>query len=89
MSETTRVTEKGQATIPKAIRNKYDLEPGDEVRWVDTDDGIVVQKATIQSARGMLVPEGTSPEDREAIASALEGRVQEHREEIESGLGEE
>jgi len=44
MSKSTRVTETGQATIPKALREKYDLEPGDEVVWVDTDDGIIVKK---------------------------------------------
>ena len=29
MSEATRITEKGQATIPKELREKYDLDPGD------------------------------------------------------------
>jgi AbrB family looped-hinge helix DNA binding protein len=31
VSESTRVTEKGQATIPKELREKYDFGPGDEV----------------------------------------------------------
>jgi hypothetical protein len=31
VSKSTRVTEKGQATIPKELREKYDLDPGDEV----------------------------------------------------------
>jgi AbrB family looped-hinge helix DNA binding protein len=38
ISETTRVTEKGQTTIPKELREKYDLDPGDEVVWIDTDE---------------------------------------------------
>lgn len=86
MAETTRVTEKGQATIPKAIREKYDLEPGDEVRWIDTDAGIVVRKAEAGSGRGMLVPGDASGETREAVAQALERRVRQHRESIESAL---
>lgn len=86
MTETTRVTEKGQATIPKDLREKYDLEPGDEVLWLDTEEGIVVRKASRSSARGMLVPEGTPAEVREAVADALERRVKDHREAIEADL---
>lgn len=44
MSKSTRVTEKSQATIPHELREKYDLNPGDEVVWMDTDEGIVVKK---------------------------------------------
>ena len=79
MSKYTRVTEKGQATIPKDLREKYDLEPGDEVVWVDTNEGIVVKKRTRTSGRGMLVPDDTSEEKREEIAEELEQRVRERR----------
>lgn len=79
MSESTRVTDKGQATIPKALREKYDLEPGDEVVWVDTDDGIVVKKRTQGSGRGMLVPDDTSQETREAVAEELVTRLRTRR----------
>lgn len=79
MSQSTRVTEKGQTTIPKGLREKYDLEPGDEVVWMDTDEGIVVKKRTRTSGRGMLVPDDTSEETREAVAEELAGRVRERR----------
>jgi len=79
MSKSTRVTEKGQATIPKELREKYDLEPGDEVVWMDTEEGIVVKKRTRTSGRGMLLPDDTSKEDREAVAEELEQRVRERR----------
>ena len=79
MSESTRISEKGQATIPKALREKYDLEPGDEVVWVDTDEGIVVKKRTRTSGRGMLVPDDTPEEKREEIAEALSDRVRDRR----------
>lgn len=79
MSEATRVTEKGQATIPKALREKYGLEPGDEVIWIDTDEGIVVKKRTRSSGRGMLVPDDISQEKREEIAAALAERVRDRR----------
>ncbi|RJT03165.1 AbrB/MazE/SpoVT family DNA-binding domain-containing protein [Halococcus sp. IIIV-5B] len=79
MSESTRVTEKGQATIPKHLREKYDLEPGDEVVWVDTDEGIVVKKRTRTGGRGMLVPDDTPEGKREEIAEELERRVRKRR----------
>ncbi|ERH00674.1 MAG: looped-hinge helix DNA binding domain, AbrB family [Halonotius sp. J07HN6] len=79
MTKSTRVTDKGQATIPKALREKYDLEPGDEVVWVDTDDGIVVKKRTQGSGRGMLVPDDTSQETRDEIASELATRLRTRR----------
>ncbi|MDZ7702535.1 MAG: AbrB/MazE/SpoVT family DNA-binding domain-containing protein [Halobacteriales archaeon] len=79
MSESTRVTEKGQATIPKELREKYDLDPGDEVVWIDTDEGIVVKKRTRTEARGLLVPDGIAPEEREAVAEELSQRLRERR----------
>lgn len=79
MSKSTRITEKGQATIPKSLREKYDLAPGDEVIWMDTDDGIVVKKRTRTGGRGMLVPDDTSREEREAVAEELAERVRERR----------
>ncbi len=79
MSESTRVTEKGQATIPKEIREKYDLDPGDEVVWIDTDEGIVVKKRTRTGARGLLVPEDTSNEKREEVAEELGKRLHDRR----------
>jgi len=79
MSKSTRITEKGQATIPKPLREKYDLAPGDEVIWMDTDEGIVVKKRTHTGGRGMLVPEDTPREEREAVAEELAGRVRERR----------
>ena len=79
MSESTRVTEKGQATIPKELREKYDLDPGDEVVWIDTDEGIVVKKWTRTDARGLLAPEGTSDEKRDEIADTLSNRLRERR----------
>lgn len=79
MSQATRVTEKGQATIPKDIREKYDLEPGDEVIWMDTDEGIVVKKRTRTSGRGMLVPDDLSEEERENVAEELQERVRDRR----------
>lgn len=80
MGETTRITEKGQATIPHALREKYDLEPGDELVWVDGDDGILVKKRARMEARGMLLPDDVSATEREEIARELERTLREKRE---------
>ena len=40
-----RITEKGQVTIPKPIRQRYGLYPGTEVRFVEREHRVVVEKA--------------------------------------------
>lgn len=85
-SETTRVTKKGQVTIPKELREEYGIEPGDEVVWRDSDEGIVVRKANRGSARGMLVPDDTPPAKRAEIAEELERRVRDHRTAVEERI---
>ena len=82
----TRITRKGQVTIPKEFRDEFGLDPGDEVVWESSEEGIIVRKANRASARGMLIPDDTSPEKREEVAEELEQRVHEHREQIENDL---
>ena len=79
MAETTKVTEKGQTTIPRDLREKYGIEPGDNVEWVETDEGVVLRKAVDDGGRGMLVPDDTDDETREEIAQELTQRVHERR----------
>lgn len=79
MTKSTRITEKGQATIPKSLREKYDLEPGDEVIWMDAEEGIVVKKRTRTAGRGMLVPDDISDEKREEVAQELGQRLRDRR----------
>lgn len=42
-----RVQAKGQVTIPKEIREKLKLQPGDLVVFVDTEDGVMVKPAAV------------------------------------------
>lgn len=39
-----RITVKGQVTIPKAIRERYGLRPGSQVRFVEKDRRVVLEK---------------------------------------------
>ena len=50
------ITVKGQATIPKAIRDHLHLKPGDKVRFFIHPDGSVVllPRLPITALRGML-----------------------------------
>jgi AbrB family looped-hinge helix DNA binding protein len=77
--QTTRVTRKGQVTIPKKLREEFGLEAGDHVRWEIGEDGIVVRKATGSAGRGMLVDGDVSEEKREEIATELAAEIREKR----------
>ncbi len=76
MSETTRITRKGQTTIPQDLREKYGLEPGDEVVWEESEAGLVVKKRRRSGARGSLAPDATR-EERKAIAEELTREIRE------------
>jgi antitoxin PrlF len=70
------ITAKGQATIPKAIRDHLRLKPGDRVKFFVHPDGTVVllPKLPATAARGMLKSRRRRPisieEMNEAIAQA-------------------
>jgi AbrB family looped-hinge helix DNA binding protein len=52
------ITTKGQATIPKAIREHLGLKPGDRVKFFVHPDGSVVllPKLPVAALRGMIKP---------------------------------
>lgn len=77
--ETTRITRKGQVTIPKELREEFGLKVGDELLWEKTEDGIRVRKATRSTGRGMLVDDDVSEETREEMAEAMEAEIREKR----------
>lgn len=77
--ETTRITRKGQVTIPKELRDEYGLEEGDELLWQKDEDGITVRKATRSAGRGMLVDDDVPEEKREEMAEEMESEIREKR----------
>lgn len=45
----SRVTAKGQVTIPKEIREELGIQPGDEVTFEEAESGYVVRKEVDES----------------------------------------
>lgn len=76
---TTRVTRKGQVTIPKDLREEFGLSEGDEIQWEKTDDGLRVRKATKSTGRGMLVDDDVSEAEREALAEEMEADIRDNK----------
>lgn len=68
------ITIKGQATIPKAIRDHLRLKPGDRVKFFVHPDGTVVllPKLPASALRGMLKPRrrGVTIDDMTDAAAA-------------------
>ena len=80
MSATAAITTKGQITLPKAIRDKLGVKPGDRVTFREQADGkIVVEAATVDllSLCGVIKPKvrGVTVQDmNEAIGRAVVDR---------------
>ena len=72
------ITSKGQATIPKPIREHLGLQPGDRVKFFVHPDGTVVllPKLPASSLRGMLKSRRPRPVTTEEMtAAAAEGAL--------------
>ena len=66
-----KVTRKGQMTIPQALREQLDIEPGDYVTLRPLMGGILISKATVTSQvraedilRGLVSSLGRSAEEQ-------------------------
>lgn len=57
MTPTRRVTEKGQVTIPKELRDELGIGAGTEVAFERTADTIVVRKTLNENGRGRRIAE--------------------------------
>lgn len=70
------VSEKGQVTIPKQLRDRLGIEPGQELEFSDEDGRLVARKvrerSPVDSVYGILdLPEGT-----DALIDDLRGPVE-------------
>ena len=49
-----RIGERGQVTIPKTLREKYDLKPHDEVTFIESRGDLVLRKARAAAVQSGL-----------------------------------
>jgi AbrB family looped-hinge helix DNA binding protein len=77
------ITSKGQATIPKAVREHLGLKPGDRVKFFVHPDGSVVllPKLPVTTLRGIMKTRrrATIEQMNEAIASQASESVTRRR----------
>ena len=46
---TAKVTSKGQITLPKAVREKLGVQPGEDVGFEEKDDLLIISKVVTKS----------------------------------------
>ena len=71
------ITSKGQLTIPKQVRERLGLKPGDRLAFDLDDDAILLRvekRRTLEELRGSL-PAGRGYPSREAEREAARGHV--------------
>ncbi len=69
------ITSKGQTTIPKEIRDKLNLRPGDRINFIIESDGkVYIQPLNIQveELSGILHKPGREPVSIEEMNEAIE-----------------
>lgn len=74
----SKVTAKGQVTIPKEIRDRLGLRSGEYVVWEPRDEGVVMERARVASS-----------EDFEDLAERISERFSEKgitRDEVEDAI---
>ncbi len=67
---TARVSTKAQLVLPKRIREKLGVRPGDLVRFVERDGAVVIERMDPEWVEDpfALFDEWSSPEDTKAYA---------------------
>jgi antitoxin PrlF len=72
----SKITSKGQVTIPKDVRERLDLRPGDEMEFVEDAEGYRIQKQVLASPfkkyRGYL--KGLAGHDHDELLEQMRGR---------------
>ncbi|OFW43291.1 MAG: hypothetical protein A3J29_20530 [Acidobacteria bacterium RIFCSPLOWO2_12_FULL_67_14b] len=72
------ITAKGQTTIPKAIRDRLGVEPGDRVDFVVQDDGTVTVEPAVHGViplKGLLAAKRQPAVSVDAMHAAIRKRA--------------
>ncbi len=72
----SKITTRGQTTIPKKIRERLNLQAGDRVLFLEKDGEIVLQPVTqtLRDRRGSVEPR-KKPEDFNDVREDVKKRV--------------
>ena len=75
---TSKVTSRGQTTIPKPIREALDLQPGDRVEFLVEDGQVVLRRATadITELDGLLDRSDQDPVSIDEMNEAIQRGAQ-------------
>ncbi len=82
MLHDSKVTRQGQTTIPKTIRDKYGIEEGDEVTYIDLGDHIVLlpkPRDPLQTLKRLRIDEEKTTHEVKELASETAKRETENR----------
>lgn len=80
MLATSKLTSKGQTTIPFEVREFLNLKPGDRLRYIQRD-GVVELRAKTGRAvdlAGMFHNPGMSPQSVEEMDRSMAGAIADH-----------
>ena len=70
---TATLTSKGQITVPKPIRERLNIQPGDRIHFLIEDDGTITfmpVKSDVRELKGIL-PKPKQPVSVEAMNAAI------------------
>ncbi|MHB8127209.1 MAG: AbrB/MazE/SpoVT family DNA-binding domain-containing protein [Desulfitobacteriaceae bacterium] len=80
--EVSRVTSKGQITIPKAVRKRLNLTEGDKVAFIEKDGNIVITKSSVIALREFLDSMSTEAQAKEITEEELLNDLEQVREDM-------
>jgi len=66
------LSSKGQATIPKAVRERLHLKPGDRFKFFFNPDGVIILPKISTSRLKGIIPKPATPVSLEEIDAAIE-----------------
>ncbi|MBI4411110.1 MAG: AbrB/MazE/SpoVT family DNA-binding domain-containing protein [Deltaproteobacteria bacterium] len=77
MNSESTITERGQITLPKSLRDRFALKPGTKVKFEATSKGIVLSKATsvreaVEGVYGILKESA----DTDAYIESIRGKAE-------------
>ncbi|GGB38170.1 AbrB/MazE/SpoVT family DNA-binding domain-containing protein [Virgibacillus dakarensis] len=80
--EVSRISSKGQVTVPKTIRQKLKLDVGDRVAFIEDNGRIVITKASILALRELQKEIGQEAENQGITEEDLQAELEKVREDM-------